>query len=65
MTRDSDFVRDARKTLGLTQTALANKLGVTRMTVSRYERDDYELPTTVRLAIERLLDEGKSGSNKG
>jgi len=55
----SDFCRDVRRKLGLSQREFAVKLGVSKSSIPRYERPGYPMPKTVRLAIERLLDEHK------
>jgi len=49
------FIREARTVLGLTQGGLANALGIHRRSVIRYEADGYDVPPSVRLAVERLL----------
>jgi repressor LexA len=43
-----------REALGLTQEQLARELGVTMITVSRYERGVSEIPTYIKLAVEAL-----------
>lgn len=49
-------VRSARLALGLTQAALAGRLGVSKDTVNRWEmgRQEIRFPTVLRLALERL-----------
>ena len=43
-----------RQALGLTQEQLARELGVTMITVSRYERGVSEIPLHIELAVEAL-----------
>jgi transcriptional regulator with XRE-family HTH domain len=52
-------LKQARKTLGLTQAALAERLGVSANTVARWERGNLEpgYPEMLRLAIASLLRE--------
>ena len=40
-----------RHTLGLTQTQLATRLGLSRRTIARYEGPASAIPTTVVLAV--------------
>jgi transcriptional regulator with XRE-family HTH domain len=47
-------VKAARQALGLTQTELAEKLGVTQATVSRFETGDLKVDDRTRLALEAL-----------
>ena len=55
---DAEFVRDAREKLGLTQAELADKLGIERRTVMRYEGAT-PLPLTTRYALKHLLSRHK------
>lgn len=50
-------IREARKTLGLSQAELATALGVNQATISRFEADDGGLEPNARtiLAIEALI----------
>ena len=63
----SERIRDARKALGLSQSALAEKLGVGTMTVNRWEKGSTPDPQNVKPLAEvlgvnplDLLPEGKS-----
>lgn len=49
-------LRKMREKLGLTQTALAEKLGVSQVTISRWETDAMVIrhPKILRLALEQL-----------
>lgn len=47
-------LREFRKSLGLTQEALAGRLETTGNTVARWERDEIGIPGHLRLAMERL-----------
>ena len=49
-------LRAARQTLGLTQRALAEALGVPQATISRWETGTHPIqhPRILRLALERL-----------
>lgn len=47
-------LREFRKSLGLTQEALAKRLDSTGNTVARWERDEIGIPGYLRLAMERL-----------
>jgi transcriptional regulator with XRE-family HTH domain len=58
------FARDARAKLGFTQVKFARKLGVSKASIIRYQRDGYPMPEPVRLAILRLLDQHKTKSAK-
>lgn len=44
-------LRQRRRDLGLTQAAMAERLGVDTMTVSRWERGKHPIPRSVALAI--------------
>lgn len=46
--------KQARKALNLSQTRIAQALGVTRQTVSKWERD--EPPTMALLAVKGMLE---------
>ena len=56
---NAELVRFARRRLGLSQRAFAAKIGVSYVTVSRWETKGHRLREPVRLAILRLLDEHK------
>ena len=47
-------VKQARRTLGLTQRAFAERVGVVANTVARWERDELTVGTTAAILI-RLL----------
>jgi transcriptional regulator with XRE-family HTH domain len=47
----------ARKRLGLSQTALADRLGVQRLAVGRWERGERAIPPFLHLAMTALADE--------
>jgi transcriptional regulator with XRE-family HTH domain len=51
----ADFVARARKRLGLTQPQFAERLGLSRHAIIRYERGD-PVPQVTVLAIKYLLD---------
>jgi len=57
-----EALRSARKTLGLTQAQLAEALGLTRISITRYEAGR-AIPLYIELAVERLLD--RSGGSTG
>lgn len=52
---DPGAIRFARKALGLTQTELAKKLGLTQETVSRHETGALPAPNEYRYALAGLL----------
>jgi DNA-binding XRE family transcriptional regulator/DNA-directed RNA polymerase subunit RPC12/RpoP len=54
---DGQIVRYARRALGATQQALAERLGYTAETISRIENGSDAPVTTLRLSILALLDE--------
>lgn len=47
-------IRTIRKALGLSQAEMADKLGLTQGTVSRFENGKLELDERTRLAVEAL-----------
>ena len=49
------YVKRSRAKLRLTQAELADKLGLERRTIMRFEKGRHELPKHVRLAIRYLL----------
>lgn len=52
-----DMVRFARKALGLTQTELADRIGATKESVSRWEREERPMEPWVPLAVLSLVRE--------
>jgi transcriptional regulator with XRE-family HTH domain len=52
-------IKTFRSSLGLTQTALGEKLGVAQVTIARWEKDHTspENPQILRLALEYLLEQ--------
>lgn len=48
-------LRELRTERGLSQAALANLLGVTQITVSRYERETLDLGTETIIALCRIF----------
>lgn len=57
LSADAKWVREQREALGLTQAALAERLGLAGNTIARIERDQLrpEWISMLRLAIERLI----------
>ena len=47
-------LKAARLAIGLTQTQLAEHLGTTRMTITRYERGTHQIPGAVEVALKHL-----------
>jgi DNA-binding transcriptional regulator YiaG len=52
-------VRRIRHGLQLTQVALARVLGVTRVTVARWENGVYAIPEPTARLLQRVRDEGR------
>ena len=52
-----DDVKSLRKRLGLTQHALAERVGVRPLSVSRWERGTHRPSHLARRALEKLADE--------
>ncbi len=52
---NGDYLKSYRRKLGLTQSELADKLEVTKETVSEWERGRRELPGTVKFALEAVV----------
>jgi repressor LexA len=52
--RPGDFKKIRREELGMTQQQIAEKLGTTRMTVTRYECGTRRIPAVVEVALEQL-----------
>jgi transcriptional regulator with XRE-family HTH domain len=48
-------LRRQRLHLGLTQIQLAEKLGMNRASIIRYERDQWPIPAHIELAMRALL----------
>jgi DNA-binding XRE family transcriptional regulator len=61
---DAEFVRSAREKLGLTQAELADKLGIERRTIMRYESKT-PLPLTTRFALMYLLRGRRKKKRRG
>jgi DNA-binding XRE family transcriptional regulator len=58
-TSDSDFVKNVRAKLNLTQAELGKIVGKERRSIMRYEAGD-ELPPAVNLALKHLLSEARA-----
>lgn len=54
---NKDTLREARLKLKLSQTALADELGVHFRTVQNWEKGTTSIPSTVHLALEKLFCE--------
>jgi DNA-binding transcriptional regulator YiaG len=54
-------VRRIRHGLQLTQAALARVVGVTRVTVARWEIGVYAIPEPTARLLQRVRDEGRRG----
>ncbi len=52
-----DKLRSLRRQLGMTQRELAKRLGVTRITVARWETGVYIVPAMAFLAMYYLIDQ--------
>ena len=48
-----------RKSVGYSQTRLANEMGVTLRTVSRWERGNFPIPRLAELALRTIIREAK------
>ena len=55
-------IRAIRKGLGLSQSELADKLGLTQPTISRFETGGLELDERTRLAVEALAMKRPKGA---
>ncbi len=53
------IAKEARRTLGLTQVQMAERLCVSQPTIARFERDDTELTERDRLAFTALVSEAQ------
>jgi DNA-binding XRE family transcriptional regulator len=53
----SSDIRIFRATFGLTQTELGLMMGVSRPTISLYERDESDIPIIFQLAISKIIDD--------
>jgi DNA-binding XRE family transcriptional regulator len=60
---DPAFVKRARARLGCSQRELAEKLGLERRSIIRYEQG-WPLPERTKLAIQRLLEIAEHGGRK-
>jgi transcriptional regulator with XRE-family HTH domain len=62
-------LRRRRKALGLTQAALADKIGVHRITIAKWEANTIAIPKPIALLIELLAKDkkqaGESSQNRG
>ena len=56
---DKETFRRKRKRLGLTQEKLADRLGINRMTIIRYESGESEVPKSVEMAMKLIEAEEK------
>ena len=54
--KTSQFIKEARERLGITQTALGDILGITKFNISKYENGWSVPPGTVILKVTALLD---------
>ncbi len=59
-----DAVRRIRERLKLTQAALARALGVTRVTVARWETGVYAIPEPTARLLQRLRKEGRPAKRR-
>jgi DNA-binding transcriptional regulator YiaG len=50
-------LRSIREKLGLTQTQLAEEIGVHRVTVAKWEAGDRSIPEPVARLVQRIRDE--------
>jgi DNA-binding transcriptional regulator YiaG len=57
-------VRRIRHGLQLTQAALARALGVTRVTVARWEIGVYAIPEPTARLLQRVRDEGRRAKRR-
>ncbi len=48
-----------RNSIGLSQTKLANEMGVTLRTISRWERGEFPIPKIAELALTTVVSEAK------
>jgi len=51
-----DELTNAREKLGLSQSALARDLGISRVTLWRHETGKSDIPVLVSLAVEALMN---------
>jgi transcriptional regulator with XRE-family HTH domain len=56
----AEFIKESRKTLGLTQAALAERMGVSVDSVRAYEQSRRPVSKIVTVLIEKFLKENKS-----
>lgn len=57
---DKEAIRELRLKLGLSQEGLARKLGVSVLTVRRWERGTYKPSPLALMRIEELMEEMKN-----
>jgi transcriptional regulator with XRE-family HTH domain len=55
----ADELKRKRERLGLTQAELAKRLGITKITILRYENGQTEIPRVVELAMKEIERELK------
>ena len=55
----SQELKERRKKLGLRQDQLAERLGVARNTVSRWELNDVAIPAYLHLALKQIEEESR------
>lgn len=53
----ADLIKAVRKKHGLTQTQLAEKLALTKTSISRIENNHHGINPQVRILLEMMLDE--------
>ena len=57
---NKDILRETRLKVGLSQTALAEALGVHFRTVQNWEKGATSIPTSVSLALDKLFGESQN-----
>jgi len=57
MENTSEYIKESRSTLGLTQKQLAEKIGTKRVNIAKYETGRSVPPGNLILEIEKLLKE--------
>ena len=56
LVRIGDNIRKRRTELGLSQTELANKVGVSMRTIQRIEKGETHMRMTIAISLSRALD---------